>query len=131
VEQVAPSFFNNSRAEGYPGVVCRYNHEDAFMLGSTRGGTLKLSVDETGLLYTVDVPQCRSDVLELVTRGDVANSSFAFVVTEQEWGQSEQGYPKRTLVSGKLIDVAPVTVPAYRDTSVALRGLAEYMNIPY
>lgn len=131
VEQVAPSFFNNSRAEGYPGVVCRYNHEDAYMLGSTRGGTLKLSIDETGLLYTVDVPQCRGDVLELVSRGDVANSSFAFIVTEQEWGHSEQGYPKRTLVSGKLIDVAPVTVPAYRDTTVALRGLAEYMNIPY
>jgi len=131
IENIAPPFFNNSRADGWPGVICRYNHDDAFVLGSTRGGTLRLSTDETGLSYVVDVPEHRADVLELVARGDVANSSFAFVAHEVDWGYNQQSFPTRTLISGKLIDVAPVTIPAYRDTSVGLRGLATWAGVPY
>jgi uncharacterized protein len=78
----------------------------------------------------VDVPKSREDVFESVTRGDVAQSSFAFKVVEQEWGQSEMGYTQRILHSGLLIDVAPVTVPAYEDTTVGLRGLAAFKGVP-
>jgi uncharacterized protein len=35
----------------------------------------------------------------------------------------------RTLVSGRLIDVAPVAVPAYRSTTVALRSLARFVGV--
>jgi len=79
----------------------------------------------------VDVPEHRADVLELVARGDVANSSFAFVATEVDWGYNQQSFPTRTLISGKLIDVAPVTLPAYRDTSVGLRGLSVWAGVEY
>lgn len=130
IEQVAPSFFNRSSVEGWPGVVCRYNHQDNFLLGATRSGTLQLSIDETGLNYNVDLPECRGDVLEMVSRGDIANSSFAFQVVDQEWGISEQGYPVRTLRSGLLIDVAPVSLPAYPDATVGLRSLAEHSGAP-
>ena len=37
---------------------------------------------------------------ELVQRGDVRQSSFAFVAFEDDWGTSYQGFPLRTLVSG-------------------------------
>jgi uncharacterized protein len=80
VEQIDKAFFNKSRGDGWPGVVCRFSHRDEYILGATRSGTLRLDVDATGLLYDVDLPQCRSDVLELVTRGDVSNSSIAFEV---------------------------------------------------
>lgn len=128
VERVAPSFFNKSRADGWPDVVARYNHDDAFILGATRSGTLQLSVDESGLNYTVKLPESRNDVLELVARGDIGKSSFAFQAFEDDWGLSEQGYPQRTLVSGRLIDVAPVSTPAYRDSSVGMRSLAKKMD---
>lgn len=131
VERIHPAFFNKSRADGFPGVICRYNHDDNMMLGTTDSGTLRCSLDETGLLYSVDVPQSRQDVLELVQRKDVRQSSFAFLAFDEEWGITDQGYPQRTLISGKLIDVAPVNTPAYRDTTVGLRHLAEYMNLPY
>lgn len=130
VERIAPSFPNKSRADGWPGVVCRYNHSDEFLLGTTRSGTLRLSIDETGLNYEVNVPECRSDVLEMVSRGDVAHSSFAFQVYDEEWGTSEQNFPQRTLISGRLIDVAPVSTPAYRDTNVGLRSLAKHLGVP-
>ena len=136
VERVASSFFNEDRAAGWPGVgtgvVCRYNHDNMFLLGTTQAGTLRLAVDGTGLDYTVDTPECRSDVLELTGRGDVAGSSFSFVVTPggEEWRHNDAGIVERTLLSGKLVDVAPVggALAAYPDATVALRSLAAHKH---
>ena len=44
---------------------------------------------------------------------------------------SDQGYPLRTLISGRLIDVAPVCEPAYPDSTVGLRSLAKHLGVPY
>lgn len=123
VERIAPGFFNKSRGDGWPGVIARYNHDDNMVLGTIGGGTLRLSVDEVGLVYDVDLPNARADVYELVQRGDVRQSSFAFVAYEDDWTTSDQGFPMRTLVSGRLMDVAPVNTPAYEDTTVGTRGL--------
>ena len=35
VEQVTRSAFNSSKSEGWPDVVCRYNHKDDALLGTT------------------------------------------------------------------------------------------------
>lgn len=130
IERIAPTFTNDSRSEGWPDVVCRYNHNDELLLGTTRSGTLQLSTDDIGLVYEVDCPECRGDVLEMVARRDVAHSSFAFECTKDEWGVSEENFPQRTLISGRIIDVAPVSSPAYRDTSVAMRSLAKFTDVP-
>jgi HK97 family phage prohead protease len=122
VEVVAPGFFNDSRSRGWPDVMARYNHDDNMLLGTTGAGTLSLSVDETGLGYEVAPPSSRADVYELVTRGDVRKSSFAFRMFEDSWSANDQGYPLRTLISGQLVDVAPVNVPAYTDTTAGKRS---------
>lgn len=123
VEDVAPGFFNDSRSRGWPDVLARYNHDDNMLLGTTGGRTLHLDIDDTGLLYTVDLPKSRGDIAELVERGDVRKSSFAFRTLEDEWGTTDQGFPRRRLVTGQLVDVAPVNTPAYGDTTVGLRGI--------
>lgn len=122
VEQVDPTAFNKTRGDGWNNVVCRFNHSDDQLLGRTGSGTLRLATDNTGLSYDVDLPECRSDVLELVTRGDVANSSFAFQCFEDSWATTDNGYPMRTLIAVRLIDVAPVVQPAYSQASVGLRS---------
>jgi len=124
VERLAPSVFNETRGRGWPGVMARYNHSDDFLLGNSDSGTLRLSVDETGLVYEVDVPNALPLVYELVQRGDVRKSSFAFRTYEDDWDHSGQDYPRRTVVSAQLVDVAPVNMPAYHDTTVGLRSLA-------
>jgi HK97 family phage prohead protease len=124
IERIDPGFFNKSRGDGWPDVIARYNHDDNMLLGTTAAGTLRISTDNVGLLYEVDPPQSRADVYELVERGDVMKSSFAFQMFEDDWAASDQGFPMRTLVSGKLVDVAPVNTPAYDDTSVGLVSLA-------
>jgi HK97 family phage prohead protease len=130
VELIAPSFFNTSRTAGWPDVIARYNHDDNMLLGSTGGNTLRLSIDETGLLYDVDPPVSRADIVELIARGDVRKSSFAFRldVNGDEWTTTDQGFPMRKLVSGQLVDVAPVNIPAYPDTTSGLRSLAAHVH---
>lgn len=130
VERIAPSFFNKSRGDGWPDVLARHNHDDNMLLGTTGAGTLRLGIDEVGLDYQVDLPSSRADVYELVQRGDVRKSSFAFVAFEDDWGTTDQGFPLRTLVSGRLIDVASVNSPAYLDTETGLRSLAKKFDAP-
>jgi uncharacterized protein len=128
-EIVEPSFFNRSRNDGWPGVVARYEHDSRMLLGATASGTLRLQIDGIGLDYTCDLPECHSDVWELTQRGDLAGSSMAFQVFDEDWKPNDGGYPVRHLLSGRLIDVAPVLLPAYSDTTVSLRrSFARYFD---
>jgi HK97 family phage prohead protease len=126
VEQLAPSAFNKSLADGVR-VMARYNHEA--LLGTTDAGTLRLSVDDIGLRYEIDMPDTTTgrDVSVLAARGDVRFSSFAFHVHADgdEWGYTDNDFPLRTLRSVQLVDIAPVDDPAYLDTEAGLRSLAD------
>jgi HK97 family phage prohead protease len=119
-EVVDPVAFNQSRGDNWPGVMARYNHTQ--LIGTTAAGTLQLRTDQYGLLYEVEPPRSLGHVLELVQRGDVTKSSFAFRTISDDW-QYEDGLPKRTLLGVHLVDVAPVDDPAYLDTSVGMRGM--------
>jgi phage head maturation protease len=132
IEVIAKSFFNKSRGDGWPGVTARFMHRDDMILGATRSGTLQLTINPAvGLDYTVSLPQSRSDIYELVERGDIGESSFSFITSGggDAWDfDHDSGMPLRTLISGRLIDVAPVTQGAYTQTSCSLRSLARYMD---
>lgn len=134
VERVAPTAFNQSKQLGWPGVVCRLNHDKNQLLGTSEARTLTLRTDNIGLDYEVEPPQFRSDIVELVARGDIRNSSFAFHCPRggDEWRANDQGYPLRILHEVRLLDVAPVTGDeAYTDSTVGLRSLAAAMDAPF
>jgi HK97 family phage prohead protease len=128
VEEVDPAFFNKSRGDGWPEVICRFNHEDTQLLGTVAGRTLELGCDRDGLLYDVEPPQSMRHIVELVQRGDVSKSSFAFRCIEDEWTMTSDGGPLRRLHTGQLVDVAPVVTPAYADTTAGLRSLADHVG---
>jgi HK97 family phage prohead protease len=129
VEQIAPGFFDSSRDSGWDGVMARYNHET--LLATTAAGSLRLLIDKIGLDYELDLlPDPISQRVHMLTqRGDVRQSSFAFYTAEDDWGLTEHGFPLRTLLKGKLVDVAPVDSPAYLDTSTGLRSFAEHRGL--
>lgn len=138
IERVAPDAFSEARAGGWEGVVCRFNHDSNYVLGTAAAGTLRLRTDNVGLDYQVLPPQSEERIRELVARGDVRYSSFAFRCRNggDEWGVTDQNFPMRTLHDVELVDVAPVLTPAYPDataavraTSPALRSLADHMQI--
>lgn len=138
VEEVGRSAFNKTIKEA--DVRALINHDENLVLGRNRSGTLDLSVDESGLYYRVLPPDTTyaRDLMVVMERGDVNQSSFAFYTMNDDWGMTEQDFPKRSLLEVSLVDVSPVTYPAYLDTqsgiridrSAALEGLAKRANVP-
>lgn len=130
VEQVMPGAFTKSLADKVD-VLARYNHDDNALLGRTASSTLRLATDETGLTYSVDLPDTSvgRDLATLAKRGDVYQSSFAFYTLQDEWSLTDNGFPLRSLIQTQLVDVAPVNTPAYLDTSSAVRSLATALAI--
>ncbi|AVP57100.1 HK97 family phage prohead protease [Pulveribacter suum] len=105
-----------------------YHHDGSALLGTTRGGTLKLREDAKGLAFELALPDTTHgrDLAILVDRGDVAGCSFGFRVKE---GGDRWEYRGSTLVRELLaVDLVEVTLtsdPAYADTTVALRSMKE------
>ncbi len=125
VERVAPATFRSTLNQS--DVRALFNHEPDHLLGRSSTGTLRLSEDEHGLRYEVDLPNTSlgRDVAELLRRGDISGSSFGFRTISDEWSETEDGYPLRTLTEVALRDVGPVTFPAYSSTEASLRSLAD------
>ena len=130
VEVVNRSFTKRSESDGWPGLICRWNHDarPEYLLGTTRSGTLRPTPDNHGLAYECDLIEQRGDLAAMVARGDIWGSSFAFACYEDTWGLHD-GYPLRTLISGRIIDLAPTNDPAYESATCSMRSLAEYVNV--
>ena len=131
-EVLRPGAFDRAIRENQD-VLARGEHSAAMLLGRRSSGTLRLSVDEVGLAYEVDLPdtQAARDIATLVERGDVRQSSFAFVVEDggQRWG-NQDGVPLREILDvATLVDVAPVSDPAYRETTVSARAVEEARSL--
>jgi HK97 family phage prohead protease len=125
VEQIDRRAFDQAELAGWPDVICRYNHDDNYLLGTTRGNTLTLRTDDQGLWYDCLPPSFRADIVELCARGDVTQSSFAFRVPDNGdyWERSGPGgMPLRTVTNTELVDVAPVNTPAYSDATASARS---------
>ncbi|BEP14806.1 hypothetical protein acdb102_31170 [Acidothermaceae bacterium B102] len=126
VEQVAPGAFSKTIAEA--DVRALFNHDPSMVLGRNRAGTLRLSEDNVGLHYQVDLPDTSyaRDLATSMGRGDVSQSSFGFRVVPNgdDWSFTEQDYPLRTLRELQLMDVSPVTYPAYLDADSGIAGRA-------
>jgi HK97 family phage prohead protease len=122
-EEVAPGAFD--RAIRDTDVLCLRNHEPEALLGRMSAGTLRLSTDTKGLMFECELPNTTTgrDTAEMIRRGDMKGCSFSFGVRAEEWNWHTGAQPIRTLRDVDMADVGPVTTPAYRDTSVALRSL--------
>ena len=129
VEEVAPTAFNRSLGDN-PDTRALINHDPSLLLGRTRSGTLRLSTDTEGLAYEIDSPDTSfaRDLLVSMERKDITQSSFGFYVATNgdEWGETESGFPLRTLTGVSIHDgdVSPVTYPAYDDADTGIAGRA-------
>jgi HK97 family phage prohead protease len=130
-EYITPGAFDKVLRSGND-VMCLHNHDHHVLLGRTSSGTLKVRSDSTGLRYECDLPNTSAgnDVYELCSRGDLCRSSFGFICGEDDWDVDEVGkMTRRVLTVADLIDVSPVTNPAYPDSSVGVvRSATEGMT---
>lgn len=110
------------------------NHDPALLLGRSGAGTLVLEDRATvGLHYTVHLPDTTlgRDTAKLLERGDYPGSSFGFRTIEDEWGETEDGRPLRTLLQVAIRDIGPVTFPAYDDSTTGLQSLAAKRSMDF
>lgn len=109
-----------------------FNHDPNLVLGRMGSGTLRMSEDDNGGAYEIDLPDTNAgrDVATLLERGDVIGSSFGFRTIDDAWSEGEDGGLVRTLKEFSLRDVGPVTFPAYLDSTSALKRAAEKRSLP-
>jgi HK97 family phage prohead protease len=127
-EKIAPGAFDTVLNDDVRGLI---NHNPGHVLGRTASGTLRLSIDAQGLRYEIDPPdtQYARDLLVSMERGDVKESSFRFFVDEDKWEEDVEGRIIRTIIKfSRLLDVGPVTYPAYPDASAAQRSLEQWQK---
>jgi HK97 family phage prohead protease len=139
VEEVDPGAFTETLQRKERNITALANHNVDWLLGTTLSGTLRLSVDGTGLPYEVDLDMTDPDAQRIaakVAKRKMLGSSFSFRAIEDAWSTTDQGFPLRRLLAVELFDVGPVTNPAYLDTqadgmSVALRSLSTFIDRPF
>jgi HK97 family phage prohead protease len=93
----------------------------AGLLGTTDAGTLRLSQDDYGLRYEVDLPDTATarDLAVLVARGDVRGASFMARMDRATIERTEAGVVHHNFP--ELLDICITAMPAYAETSVAAR----------
>jgi uncharacterized protein len=124
-EEIDPHAFDTVMGTN-PDVRALFNHDPNVVLGRTTAGTLKLSLDARGLAYEIDPPatQAAQDLMVSMKRGDVTQSSYAFVVARDQWTDNPDGtLTRRVLEIEELFDVSPVTYPAFPAASSQVRSL--------
>jgi uncharacterized protein len=111
-----------------PDVRALFNHDANLILGRTTAGTLKLNIDARGLSYEIDPPdtQLARDLIVSMRRKDITGSSFGFITKRDQWTENPDGtVTRRILEFDELLDVSPVTYPAFTATSSGVRSLPE------
>lgn len=122
IERIAKGAFDDVLKDD---VRALFNHDPNMPLARTGAG-LTIGVDNLGLFYEFEAPNTTlgNDLLENIRSGVIKESSFSFSVKEEKWEDPGKDKPSiRTILKfSNLYDVAPVTYPAYPDTTVAARS---------
>lgn len=119
-EVIQPGAFTRSLASGDATKIrAIYEHDARSLLGRAGSGSLRLSEDDVGLSFELDLPdtQLGRDVATLVKRGDLNGCSFGFIATGESWEGDT-----RSLTDVDLHEITITATPAYDTTSVQVRG---------
>jgi len=105
-----------------------WSHDTSQVLGRTKNVTLRLTEDDIGLRFELDLPPTTlgNDVYQTIKRGDVDGVSFGFKKLKEEWDESDPDNITRTLLKAKLLEISPVAFPAYPDSTVSARDYDPY-----
>ena len=100
---------------------------------NTDNSTMQMSVDADGMVIRVDLDtENNADAKSLysaVNRGDISGMSFMFVADKDSWDDVDTDHPTRHIRSiRQVMEVSAVTFPAYSQTSITTRGLADALD---
>lgn len=125
IESIAPGAITETIAND--DIRALYNHNNDYILGRNTSGTLKLTEDSVGLMCVLSLADTGiSDfVAKAIERQDIAGWSMGFYVIEESWKDDGFSMPERTIVKMILTEVSICGDPAYLDTDISVRGVAD------
>lgn len=97
-------------------------------------GSLRLSVDDNGMLFDFDAPRTAlgDETLEYLRRGDATQCSFAFTIADggDRWTKQDDGtYLREITAFDRIYDCSILTcTPAYEATSVSCKRFDEILE---
>ena len=106
------------------------NHDTSFVYARSRNNnensTMRIGVDEQGMFFEarLDLNSSKANDLYIaVSRGDMTQMSFMFVVIRDEWFDVDSDHPTRLIREISVVyEISVVTFPAYDATSVQAAG---------
>lgn len=115
-------------------VVALFNHNMNYVLARKNNevDTLKIEVDEVGLKYRFEVDNEISYIKDLhrnIEKKNITKSSFGFYLSNdgsgERWEKRDNKYYRHITHFKKIVDVSPVTNPAYDNTTSTVRNFEE------
>lgn len=117
-------FLVNHNTDMIPLARSRNNNANSTMQMEVNGEGLDIRVD----LDTENNADARS-LYSAVEREDISGMSFMMIVDGDRWEDLDTDYPTRHIESiSKVFEVSAVTFPAYAQTSLTTRGLADALE---
>lgn len=130
VERILPGAFTKSLSAP-DNIRALYEHDNQRLLGRVGSGSLKLHDDGKGLHFELDLPDTSygRDLRALVERSDINGCSFGFqVAANGDHWEMRHGQLTRDLHEVHLHEITITSNPAYRDTTVAVRSMADWQR---
>jgi len=100
---------------------------------NNENSTMQMTVDDEGMNIRANLDtENNTDAKNLysaIERSDLTGMSFMFMVDEDRWEDIDSDYPTRHIEKiSKVFEVSAVTFPAYEQTTLEARGLAEALE---
>jgi HK97 family phage prohead protease len=125
VERIMPGAFDAFIASDLD-CTCSPDHDDRLLLGRRESGRLTITADDRGLRYSVPYDETDPDhqrIAAKIRRRDITGSSIRFIPIEERWlRDADSGLIIRELVAADIMQLGPVTNPAYRGTTAEARS---------
>lgn len=96
-------------------------------------GSLSLDIDDYGCMYRFNSPNTQDGeyAIEMIRRGDLFGSSFAYITDEKrniEYSQRDGLLIRTVNKIDKIFDISIVSDPAYFGTDVTVRSLGTHIH---
>lgn len=104
-----------------------HNREDMVARRYHGKGSLSVELREDGVAFSFKVPNTRlgNDLLEMISRGEIFDCSFAFTDVDATWSYDNNTLLRTVTNITKLFDMSAVYNGAYSQTEISARSLEE------
>jgi uncharacterized protein len=126
VERILPGAFDAFLSSDLD-CTCSPDHDDRLLLARRASGRLTINADDRGLRYSCPYDESDPDhqrIAAKIRRRDITGSSIRFVPLEERWlRDNTTGAIVREVVAADIMQLGPVTNPAYRGTTAEARSV--------